>query len=102
MYTYSKRIFFSVFLVAGCALLVFPVRPARAAGEGWLSGSVRSVTGTPLEGAVVSAQAPGETITTSVYTGRDGQYFFPAMKPAKYHLRVQEIGLEESEADVNL
>jgi virginiamycin B lyase len=102
MYTYSKRILIGVSLAAACAVLVFPVSRTHAAGEGWLSGSVTSATGAPLEGAVVSAQVPGETITTSVYTGRDGRYFFPAMKPAKYHLRVQEIGFEESEADVNL
>ena len=75
---------------------------AQGAENGMLWGTVRSVSGAPLEGVAVSAQAPGEPITTSVYTGADGRYFFPPMKGSKYKVWAQAIALERAEATADL
>ena len=74
----------------------------RASGEGLLTGTIRSASGTAIEGVAVSAQLPGEPITTSVYTGADGHYFFPPMKRGKYDLWAQAIGLERVESTADL
>jgi streptogramin lyase/mono/diheme cytochrome c family protein len=76
--------------------------PAPSAGEGLLTGTIKSASGTPLEGVAVSAQVPGEPITTSVYTGADGRYFFPPMKSGKYDVWAQAIGLERAESTPEL
>jgi virginiamycin B lyase len=94
------------FYVSGAAVtaavltLTFAVQGAQ---DSVLTGTIKSGSGTPLEGVAVSAQLPGEPITTSVYSSADGRYFFPAMKSGKYNVWAQAIGLEraESTADLN-
>jgi virginiamycin B lyase len=94
------------FYVSGAAAtaavltLTFAVQGAQ---DSVLTGTIKSGSGTPLEGVAVSAQLPGEPITTSVYSSADGRYFFPAMKSGKYNVWAQAIGLEraESTADLN-
>jgi len=84
---------------------LFVARTAVAtegAEEGWLTGAVKSASGTPLEGVAVSAQAPGVPITTSVYTNADGRYFFPPMKAGRYDVWAQAIGLERVDATADL
>jgi len=71
---------------------------ATGAEQGSLSGTIKSASGVPIEGVAVSAQAPGEPITTSVYTGTDGKYFFPALKANKYNVWAQAVVLERNEA----
>jgi streptogramin lyase len=85
----------------GLAALAFSLS-MTSAEDGVLSGTVTSVAGGPLEGVVVSAQIGGEPITTSVYTGADGRYFFPAMKTGRYKVWAQAIGLERAETGVEL
>jgi streptogramin lyase/mono/diheme cytochrome c family protein len=72
------------------------------AEAGVLTGTIKSASGTPLEGVAVSAQLPGEPITTSVYTGADGRFFFPAMKSGTYNVWAQAIGLERAESTAAL
>tara|TARA_B100001123_G_scaffold404964_1_gene494888 strand:+ start:445 stop:2559 length:2115 start_codon:yes stop_codon:yes gene_type:complete len=72
------------------------------ATEGLLTGTITSEDGQPIEGIAVSARVGNETITVSVYTGADGQYFFPAMKSATYTVWAQAIGLERAEATATL
>ena len=48
-----------------------------------LSGSVKSDTGAKLDGVTVSTRAVGQTITTSVFTDEDGNYYFPAHEGRK-------------------
>lgn len=89
----------AVTLVAAAMALAFS---AQGAEEGLLRGTIKSVSGAPIEGVAVSAQAPGEPITTSVYSGADGRYFFPPMKGNKYKVWAQAIGLERAEATADL
>jgi streptogramin lyase/mono/diheme cytochrome c family protein len=74
----------------------------QGAADGLLTGTIKSASGTALEGVAVSAQRPGEPITTSVYTGADGRYFFPPMKAGKYSVWAQTIGLERAAAAADL
>lgn len=75
---------------------------AQGAEDAVLSGTIKSAAGAPIEGVAVSAQIPGEPITTSVYTAADGRYFFPGMKAGKYKMWAQAIGLERAEATADL
>ena len=88
-----------VTIVAAALAVTFSVKGAE---EGLLTGIVTSTSGAPLEGVAVSAQVAGEPITTSVYTGADGRYFFPSMKGSRYKVWAQAIGLERAEATADV
>lgn len=76
--------------------------PAQSAGQGLLTGTITSPSGAPIEGVAVSAQVAGHPMTTSVYTGADGRYFFPAMDDNEYRVWAQAIGLERAEATADV
>ena len=63
-----------------------------------LKGTVKSSDGKPMEGVAVSARADGKTVTTTVYTGRDGGYLFPPLAPpmeeGQYKVWAQAVGFE--------
>jgi hypothetical protein len=75
--------------------------PAQQAGA-LLSGSVKSDSGAKLDGVTVSARGAGQTITTSVFTDEDGNYFFPRMAEGKYRVWAQAEGFEAGKAEVSL
>jgi streptogramin lyase len=75
--------------------------PAQQAGV-LLSGAVKSDTGAKLEGVTVSAKAEGQTITTSVFTDEDGNYYFPRMAGGKYLVWAQAEGFDAGKSDVSL
>lgn len=85
-------------IATGAAAAFALVLSVHGAADGLLTGTIKSTSGAPLEGVVVSAQVEGEPITTSVYTGADGRYFFPPMKSSHYKVWAQAIGLERAEA----
>src|SRR5437667_8144302 len=60
-----------------------------------LDGRVVSPDGA-LEGVVVSARKSGSPVTTSVVSGADGRFSFPAAKlePGSYALRIRATGYE--------
>ncbi|OFW27504.1 MAG: hypothetical protein A3J28_01695 [Acidobacteria bacterium RIFCSPLOWO2_12_FULL_60_22] len=64
-----------------------------------LMGTVKSSDGKPLEGVAVSAQAEGKTFTTSVFTNRDGEYYFPPLEGGQYRIRAQAVGFEIARGD---
>jgi virginiamycin B lyase len=59
-----------------------------------LTGTVKSSDGKPLEGISVSAKAQGSTITTSVYTNQNGEYYFPPLPKGQYRIWAQAVGFE--------
>jgi hypothetical protein len=63
-------------LAAAAAAAIILALSVLGAEEALLTGTIKSTAGAPLEGVVVSARVAGEPITTSVYTGADGRYFF--------------------------
>jgi virginiamycin B lyase len=73
--------------------------PAAALPSIGLQGKVKSADGKPLEGVTVSARAEGKTMTTSVYTNTDGEYYFPALDDGPYHIWAQAVGFQKAVAD---
>ena len=55
-----------------------------------------------MEGVPVSAKAEGSTITTSVYTDADGNFYFPRMADGQYQVWAQAKGFERAHSPVNL
>lgn len=78
------------------AALLFVALPAMSAvlPSTGLMGTVKSSDGKPLEGVPVSAKAQGSTITTSVYTNQNGEYYFPPLPAAQYRIWTQAVGFE--------
>jgi streptogramin lyase len=89
----------------GFALFVLGTNSGYAAPQNriLLTGTVTSDAGEKMEGVAVSAEAKGQTITTSVFTDEQGNYYLsPA--PAKGHYRVwaQAEGYEAGRAEFDL
>src|ERR1700683_1606193 len=89
-------------LLASVASLVVIGFVAPASADQLLTGSIASATGQKLDGVQVSAKKEGSTITTSVYTDANGDYFFPAMSDGKYHVWAQALGFHTTKGDVDL
>ncbi len=90
--------------IAIAAVLVLHPQMARAASaHSLLTGMVKSESGSALAGVVVSAKAEGKTITTSVFTDEQGNYFFPAtLAKAQYRVWAQTEAYETARAQVTL
>src|SRR5258707_255467 len=78
-------------LLAGVAGLVVGFAAGGASADQLLTGSITSASGQKLEGVQVSAKKEGATITTSVYTDQNGDYFFPSMADGKYQVLAQAL-----------
>ena len=92
-------------LLLGVATLVLTgaaAMTAPASADQLLSGAITSASGQKLEGIQVSAKKEGSTITTSVFTDQNGQYFFPALPDGKYRVWAQALGFETTKAAVDL
>ena len=86
--------------VAGLVAIGFAAAPAAA--DQLLTGSIASATGQKLEGVQVSAKKEGSTITTSVYTDENGDYFFPPLADGKYQVWAQALGFNTVRDAVDL
>src|SRR5215469_9591265 len=89
-------------LLASVAGLAMGFTTGGASADQLLTGSITSASGSKLEGVQVSAKKEGSTITTSVYTDQNGQYFFPAMADGKYRVWAQALGFETVKGEVDL
>ena len=67
-----------------------------------LTGTVNAADGTVLEGVAVSARAVGGTITTSVFTDEDGEYYFPLLEGGDYHVWAQAVGFAAARSELLL
>ena len=67
-----------------------------------LAGIVKSDSGEKISGVTVSAKAEGRTITTTVFTDGQGDYYFPPMAPGEYEVWAQADTFETARAKVNL
>jgi streptogramin lyase/cytochrome c5 len=70
--------------------------------EFYLTGSVKSVAGEKMGGIIVSTKAEGQSITSTVFTDEDGNYYFPALPAGKYHTWAQTDTYETVRHDVDL
>jgi virginiamycin B lyase len=89
-------------LLASIACLVLVGATTPASADQLLTGSITSASGQKLEGVLVSAKREGSTITTSVYTDQNGDYFFPAMADGKYQVWAQTLGFKTAKDAVDL
>src|SRR5262245_66506424 len=64
-----------------------------------LTGVVTSAAEGAMEGVLVSAQAVGSPITTTVVTDEQGRYSFPAgrLAPGRYQIRIRAVGYDLSQ-----
>jgi len=89
-------------LLASVAGLVVGFAAGGACADQLLTGSITSASGQKLEGVQVSAKKEGATITTSVYTDQNGDYFFPPMADGKYQVWAQALGFHTVKDAVEL
>src|SRR5713226_6623368 len=89
-------------LLASVAGLVLVGAMSSASADQLLTGSITSASSQKLEGVLVSAKREGSTITTSVYTDQNGEYFFPAMADGKYQVWAQTLGFQTAKGAVDL
>ena len=89
-------------LLAGVAGLAVGLAASGAYADQLLTGTITSATGQKLEGVQVSAKKEGSTITTSVYTDQNGDYFFPALPDGKYKVWAQALGFATTNGAVDL
>src|SRR5580693_1268756 len=89
-------------LLAGVAGLALAAAASGASADQLLTGSITSASGQKLEGVQVSAKKEGSTITTSVYTDQNGDYFFPPMADGKYQVWAQALSFQTTKGAVDL
>jgi len=75
---------------------------AGAASAALLTGAVTAANGEKMGGVTVSAKAAGSTITTSVYTDDQGNYYFPQLPDGNYHVWAQALGYDYTDGNVDL
>jgi streptogramin lyase len=80
----------------GVALAIALPGTSQAQTQTALTGLVSSADEPAMEGVLVSATRAGSTITTTVVTGSDGRFSFPAdrLSPGKYNLAVRAVGYQ--------
>ena len=84
-------------IAIGLALaMAFPAGASAQAPATALTGTVSSADEAVMEGVLVSATKANSNITTTVVTGSDGHFSFPAdrLTPGKYSLAVRAIGYQ--------
>jgi streptogramin lyase len=88
-------------LAIGLAPKFFAPSNVHAASDGSvLAGTVKSASGEKMAGVTVSAKAEGSTITTSVFTDEQGNYYFPAMAAGSYNVWAQADSFETARGNV--
>src|SRR5262252_3946941 len=89
-------------LLASVAGLAVGFAASGASADQLLTGSITSASGQKLGGVQVSAKKEGSTITTSVYTDLNGDYFFPPMADGKYQMWAQALGFQTAKSALEL
>src|SRR5262245_52135763 len=80
----------------------FVMVTSASAADLILGGAITSASGQKLEGVTVSAKRDGSTITTTVYSDQDGNYYFPPMADGKYQVWTNALGFETAKGAANL
>jgi streptogramin lyase len=89
--------------LAGFASGGFVSKALHAAPNGaLLTGTVKAASGEKMGGVTVSAKMEGQTITTTVFTDEQGNYYFPAMDAGKYQVWAQADTFETGRGAVEL
>jgi streptogramin lyase len=86
----------------GLSFAAFIPTAVLAASNVLLAGTVKSASGEKMAGVTVSAKADGRTITTSVFTDQNGEYYFPPLPSGKYRVWAQADAFETARGEINL
>jgi len=99
-----RLVLLGLLAISGAGLLIHAWHPsAKAAGNGaLLTGNVKSAQGEKMAGVTVSAKMSGSTITTSVFTDADGNFYFPSLPEGNYRVWAQAVGYDRGLAEVNM
>ena len=94
-------------LLGGAAIVALGIQPgpvghAQTTPGPTLTGMIRSASGERMEGVTVSARAAGSSVTTSVFSDADGEYFFPPLADGKYRVWAQAVGYEAGRAELSV
>jgi streptogramin lyase len=77
-------------------------RTPNSSAHAMLEGNIQGSHGEALEGVTVSTRPVDGTITTSVYTDEQGNYYFPVLPAGKYRISAQAVGYRAGRADLTL
>jgi streptogramin lyase len=92
-----------VIVLAGLVSGIFIAKTVRAeTGGALLTGTVKSASGEKMAGVTISAKMEGRTITTTVFTDDQGNYFFPPMNAGKYQVWAQADTFETARGEAEL
>jgi streptogramin lyase len=93
-----------IFAAMATALVLSTSARAYGADENGtlLAGTAKSDSGEKMPGVTVSAKAEGKTITTSVFTDQQGDYYFPPMPAGEYEIWAQADAFATVRANINL
>lgn len=100
--TRSARLAKLAGILATSAATIALVPSLANAADHLLSGAITSASGQKLEGVTVSARRNGTTITTSVYTDKSGNYYFPLLPAGTYQAWAQALSFEPAKSEVDL
>ena len=90
-------------VVVGLAFAVYiPLVVCADSNGELLAGTVKSASGQKMAGVTVSAKAEGKTITTSVFTDENGEYYFPPLPSGKYRIWAQADSFETGRGEADL
>src|SRR5580704_17519863 len=73
-----------------------------AFADALLSGTIKSSDGKAMGGITGSAKPDGGTITTTVFTDTDGNFFFPALPNGSYRVWAQALSYQTAKGAVDL
>ncbi len=82
--------------------VILPSSLQAAPNEALLAGTVKSASGQKMGGVTVSAKLDGGTITMSVFTDDQGNYYFPPVQPGKYDVWAQADSYETAHGAADL
>ena len=73
-----------------------------ALGASVISGTVKSSDGKSLEGVAVSSRGNDKTFATTVYTDKNGVFYFPGFESGQYKIWAQAVGFVADKTDLEL
>jgi streptogramin lyase len=99
----NKLLFLAAIVLSFACLRTPPGNAAdKSTSAAALTGTVRGNDGEVMEGAAISTEAVGGTITTSVYSDNQGHFYFPDLPGGRYRIWAQAVGYQAGRAELEL
>src|SRR5580700_11583559 len=90
------------FIVANLAAVAAILIALPAFADALLSGTIKSSDGKAMGGVTVSAKPDGGTITTTVFSDTDGNFYFPGLPNGSYRVWAQALSYQTAKGTVDL